>query len=923
MVQSYAKFLVRRSVSWTVVVLTVLLSAVALVMAGQVEQDDDVLAFLPKTNPDIQAFYEINNRFGGTDVAIVGLDPEDPFDPEFLTKLQAADRALRDTPGLDSVLTLTNVLDFRKDPMGGVTTDKLVGTMPTSPEEVEALREHTLSREHIVGTLVSESGRQTVILGFLARGEEPRAVANAMRDVVGEHLAGVPVYWGGAPFISTWIYDTTEKDMAALTPWAVVVILFIMMLAFRDVVGTALGLTATVIGIGVSRGLMAAFGVSFNIVLSSMPIILFAIGSAYAIHMLSHYNHHAGIVGPGPEAVERTIVGTGPTVLAAGMTTVAGLLSFLMMDIQPMRTFGLFTAIGIFTALMLSLTFVPAMMALFPRPVRKSLGGPLLPVMRGIARKAHEDKTVFAVVVVLISLAGLTFAGRVDARMDLSAFFEADTEPALGQAFLEEHFGGSQYVQVQLVGDLENPDVLREFGRIGDRIRQVEHVTDVKSIDGIVAIINDAMTDAVRVPDTKGQVSTLYRLLSSDPSVSRLVTDERDAALMAVKIGSTNADDLDAVLAEVEQIIETDAATGYRIIKRSDDAATVDTQNARRMATRLRALGVQYGATVSPKVAETLGTMLQVRPWKPSPAAVRTRLANMLMSEESWVPLTREQADTIALGVASLGPTAPPEMLDLALRAAFDEPDESTIADLQVVISAPLPDYWRTAEGVAAGDTVLAELFQVNGETREAPLRKALHSLMEDVNVPSALVKGDEATLAWNVNGMPVLYRGLSRSVTANQFKSLAMALSMVFVIMVLLFRSIPTGFLATLPTLLTLAFVYGGMGAMGVHLDVGTSMLASIIIGAGVDYAVHLLAAWEAGDDETVLDGALRAVDETSHAIWTNAIMVAAGFFVLTLGDARPLQNVGGLTAAAMLAAALSTFAVIPLLARRKRYSR
>ena len=49
---------------------------------------------------------------------------------------------------------------------------------------------------------------------------------------------------------------------------------------------------------------------------------------------------------------------------------------------------------------------------------------------------------------------------------------------------------------------------------------------------------------------------------------------------------------------------------------------------------------------------------------------------------------------------------------------------------------------------------------------------------------------------------------------------------------------------------------------------------------------------------------------------------MVSAGFLVLTLGQARPLKTVGGLTGAAMLAAALATFVVIPALARRRRYA-
>ena len=93
-------------------------------------------------------------------------------------------------------------------------------------------------------------------------------------------------------------------------------------------------------------------------------------------------------------------------------------------------------------------------------------------------------------------------------------------------------------------------------------------------------------------------------------------------------------------------------------------------------------------------------------------------------------------------------------------------------------------------------------------------------------------------------------------------------------------FRSVRSGLLATLPMGLALLVVYGGMGALGIHLDIGTSMLASIVIGAGVDYAVHLLSAWYATPDEALDRAAGRAAARTGPAIWTNALMVAVGFF-------------------------------------------
>jgi predicted RND superfamily exporter protein len=203
----------------------------------------------------------------------------------------------------------------------------------------------------------------------------------------------------------------------------------------------------------------------------------------------------------------------------------------------------------------------------------------------------------------------------------------------------------------------------------------------------------------------------------------------------------------------------------------------------------------------------------------------------------------------------------------------------------------------------------------------------AIATALMDIDTPTIALppkSGDEGqALSVAVTGLPVMHAGLSQSVEANQWRSLGFSLGMVFIIMVALFRSFFSGLLGLFPIVLTTAIIYGGMGAIGVRLDIGTSMLASLIIGAGVDYAVHLLASWRAPEGADIGESARTAARETGPAIWVNALMVAAGFFVLTLGDARPLQNVGGLTAAAMVTAALVTMLVIPLFARKLSYYR
>jgi uncharacterized protein len=170
------------------------------------------------------------------------------------------------------------------------------------------------------------------------------------------------------------------------------------------------------------------------------------------------------------------------------------------------------------------------------------------------------------------------------------------------------------------------------------------------------------------------------------------------------------------------------------------------------------------------------------------------------------------------------------------------------------------------------------------------------------------------------VTGLPLLYRGLSESVRDNQLTSLASALVLVWLTISLLFRRLSAGLLALTPTLVTIGIIYGAMGWMNLHLDIGTSMLASLIIGAGVDYGIHVLAARRdtEGNDTEI---ARQSGETTGPGVLINALMVAAGFFVLTLGEARPLQIVGGLTAAAMGVSALATYLTIPALARRREY--
>jgi predicted RND superfamily exporter protein len=928
--EHFARFITRKHVARVIVGAVAVLAATSLQLSLQVEHDDDLLAFLPKGNAEVETFYAVNKRFGGLDLALVGLETEDVFAPEFVRGLDATTRRLEELEGLAHVVSLSNVEDFSPDADGGIVAGRLIDRVPTSMEERDQLSTRVLSRDQVVGNLVSEDGKAALIYCALAVGEDPRAMAGKIRAVVRKELPATRIIEGGNPFISASIYDTTQRDMRTLTPWSVAVIVLILVVAFRNLLGSCLALVSTGVGILSALGAMSAAGETFNIVLGSMPIILFAVGSAYSIHILARY--YAQPPGRDPtEAIVETLVTVGPTVIAAGLTTIAGFASFLLMDIEPLQTFGRYTAIGIFVTLVLALTFIPAVIVLLELKPRQDATESAGELWGRLARWSHQRRLwVVAGVVVVVCVSAL-WVGRVDSRMDPKSFYSEGSGPDLADRFLADRFGGAQFIQLHLRGDLEDPEALRELRWLADEIRAQPQVTSVTHVGQVVALVNEAFEGQARVPDTRAKVRSIYGMIVGQPSVGQLMTDDRTEALLHVKVNASGAEETERVLARIESLVEGWTLEGRHIERRDGPRGdAVSRKLVSHAAARIRAEALMHGVPMDDSTGAELVARLSSLEVQVPTERVAERITTFLNSDESLIDLEEEteikgDATSVGTAVAALGPAPQEAKLYESISEALGvSADSELVDDAVVTLSTPLREIWAQERARAQAMEVEQELkLAVPDGGHGDRFRASLATALTDLSRSSAWIAGGgEAPLQVAVTGLPVLHRGLSRSVRTNQVSSLVFALGVVLVLMTLLFRSPLAGLVASFPTALTLLVIYGGMGWMEIRLDIGTSMLGSLIIGAGVDYGVHLMSAWRAPLGGDLGDAAEEAGRTTGPAIWTNALTVSAGFFVLTLGEARPLQNVGGLTASAMLCAALITFLAVPAFARRLSYA-
>jgi predicted RND superfamily exporter protein len=279
-----------------------------------------------------------------------------------------------------------------------------------------------------------------------------------------------------------------------------------------------------------------------------------------------------------------------------------------------MRTFGLFTAFGLLVALALSLTFIPAVIRIVELKGRAPSAGILRSLLVKLATAAAEHRAVFGAALAALALAGAFGASKVQARMDNAAFYSKGSPPDQAEAFLRDHFGGSQFFQLEVEADLTEPGVLREVRGLADAIALLPHVTSTSNVTEIVATIDEAMEGSARVPDTAAQVKLLYGFLEGKRAVTQLASDDRRHALVQIKVDASSIGDLEALLAQVEQLVKARPIDRYEIVDTSGPRKVDAAARLRAMvATRIAALGLRDGVSMGPAEIEAVKKHLEAR----------------------------------------------------------------------------------------------------------------------------------------------------------------------------------------------------------------------------------------------------------------------------------------------------------------------
>jgi hydrophobe/amphiphile efflux-3 (HAE3) family protein len=466
--------------------------------------------------------------------------------------------------GVASVTSLTNIIDIKTSDWG-IEIGKLIDEyeLPDTDEELLKLRNRVLQKDMYRGVIVSEDETTTLVLFRILDDADIQYVAKEIKTKINDLNLPENLYFGGLPFMMNDISDLIVTDIIRLFPITFFLIALVLFIGFRTIRGVILPILTAGISIIWALGLMVLLGYELTIISNTIPIILLAVGSAYTIHVVNRISQqpHQYLQKSLVKAVSYIMV---PVVLAAG-TTMVGFISFVFGAYLIMiRDFGIFTALGVFFAFILSTFFTPAIVS-FASPSKKEAKEEntkpegktgikkVLIFLKSLLIKHPKYTLAVWSLLILISIGGIFFMKR---SVNIQDYFKKNNPTRISEDIMQKKFGGSMPVYVSFKGDIQSPALLKMMKETQEYMEKNSSIYNTQSIADLIEEMNNAMGEGKKIPDEKNKIEQLWFLLEGQDALSQLVTDDLDEAVIQSTFASAEFEDMQEFVKYMDVFIQ-------------------------------------------------------------------------------------------------------------------------------------------------------------------------------------------------------------------------------------------------------------------------------------------------------------------------------------------------------------------------------
>lgn len=744
-------------------------------------------------------------------------------------------------------------------------------------------------------------------------------------------IAAETLHMGGPPVDNITIDVEGERTLFRLAGLSGIVGLSLSFWCFRSFKLTGIVFAVGVISAAMSLAVVFYFGIAevmftalqkprlgtVDAILMSMPAVVYVLGLSGAIHIVNYYRdarRDSGLHGAAETAVK---LGWGPCALAA-FTTAVGLGSLYTSDILPIKKFGMFTAGAVMLTVAVLFTILPVFLHRFPVSddlVRRQSGGhggrdeSHLPewAKRMFGLVIGRNAIAFAMWLVVMGVLAIGFT-KIETSVSLLKLLDQDTDLIHDYAWLETNLGNLVPMEVVLTV----PDERR---RSADESAEADGQQYRMTMLELLNMIRSMQARVEELPQVSRNMSiATYSPESTDTGVTS-ANRSGDWAKNEV-LEESRAELLESGYLRVEQLPRAENQKEGRELWRL---------SARVAALGEDSEGVDYGDFVN-ELKKAIDPVLVAYQQRDMIVSALHKSGKKLHGANLWLlyrnhqdanglkPVSQEAVLASLLKRSGVRTVQVPgtkarvvptyNLLSLDNHEGDQKYLDRALAklgkqDALVVVSAGRSD--PQVKNLARGDAQIIDVSIVPEYEGSAA-------------VPLVTADGPRPIRAVYTGMIPLVYK-TQRQLLVSLNESIMYATVLIAVVMMFVLRSPMAGLISMIPNVFPIVIIFGALGWLGIKVDIGIMMTASVALGVAVDDTVHFLTWFRRGVTQGLdrVQAVMLAYDRCATAMLQTTIIGGLGLAVFATSTFTPTQQFGYLMISMLGAALVGDLLLLP----------
>lgn len=747
-----------------------------------------------------------------------------------------------------------------------------------------------------------------------------------------------PLRMGGPPVDNIAIDEEGTVTLVRLVGYSILLGIVLSYVCFRSLKITMMVFVVGGSSAGLSMGIVWWTAGRVDAILMSMPSLVYVLGLSGAIHVINYYRDEVrarGERGATGRAFRHALL---PCALAS-TTTAIGLVSLFTSNLAPISNFGLYSGIGVMMTVGILFSYLPAALQTFVPGFKEEEVSPekeLAPESRlsewwaSLGRWITGHYASVTTVCLLALFAGAWGLRDIKTSVQLLKLFDADSRIIHDYGWLEDNFGklvpmelvvripasmqdGNQTTDASQGNNELAVDSLQilERAELVERVRKVVSQTLGEPGRGIVGQAMSANTFLPPLPNPSNSYSPVRAKFNRELTASLADLKQIDYLRME-KTEELNPSELWRISLRVAALSDVDYGNFIYTLREAVEPVLHAYETRRSILNSLSEQDASGFGSINPKSRVLFvgsksppkindAQLLQENEVIDSNAAYLSTLGELISGERiarpSWLEVSQEKRDQLV----------------------SSEKWTSFVGSYDAVV-------WLGSDSFKKDDFQEAKNLIDTQEIRSESQQQIA------IAKPDALSSHNDSISVVYTGVVPVVYKA-QRTLLTSLTESIGLAFILIAAVMILLLNpgNLPTswmqpanlfdglmaGMVAMIPNVFPVIMVFGVMCHLGLEIDIGTMMTASVAMGVAVDDTIHFLAWFRTNLAKGMsrIDAVIETYRRVGPAMTQTTIVGGLGLFVFALSTFTPTQRFGSLMLVMLATALIGDMILLPAL--------